>query len=58
MTPILCGAGLYLCRERPVCRLAALAAGLLWLATTYLPGDKLVFVASGVCCLLRGRIVL
>ncbi|MGP0065949.1 MAG: hypothetical protein ACLQGP_20410 [Isosphaeraceae bacterium] len=50
LTPILCAAGLYLCRERPICRLAALAAGLLWLATTYLPGDKLVFLAGGVCC--------
>lgn len=50
LTPLLCAVGLYLCRDRPICRLAAPVAGLLWLATTFMPGDELVILGAAVCC--------
>jgi len=48
LTPLLCSAGLYLGRERPICRLAALVTFLMLSGTTYLPGDTLAIVAAGV----------
>jgi hypothetical protein len=58
LTLIASAAGLYLGRERPICRVAAVAALLLSLATTYLPGDELAILAAGVsyycaACLFR-----
>src|SRR5262249_19220768 len=49
LTPWVCAAGLYLGRERPICRLAALVSLILWLATTFLPGDRIAMLAAGVC---------
>src|SRR5579883_557153 len=50
LTPWVCAAGLYLGRERPVCRLAVLVALFLWVATTFLPGDAIAMAAAGVSC--------
>jgi hypothetical protein len=49
LTPWVCVAGLYLGRERPICRLAALVWLILWLATTFLPGDPIAMLAAGIC---------
>ena len=49
LTPLVCAAGLYLGRERPLCRLAAIVSLVLWLATTVLPSDSIAMVAAGVC---------
>ena len=48
VTPIACLAGLYLGRAWPICRLAAVATFIVWLATTYLPGDTFALLATGV----------
>jgi hypothetical protein len=40
--------GLYLGRERPICRVAAVTVLIFWLATTYLPGDRLAMLGAGV----------
>ena len=58
ITPLACAAGLYFCRERPICRLAAAVTLSMWLATTFLPGKAIALVASGVAyyclaCLFR-----
>ncbi len=50
VTSIACIAGLYLGRKWPICWVAAVAAFILWLATTYLPGDRLAMVATAVAC--------
>ena len=50
LTSIACVAGLYLGRNWPVCRLAAVVVFILWFATTYMPGNVLVMLAAGVCC--------
>ena len=48
LTTIACLLGLYLGRARPICRLAAVATLVVWLATTYLPGDTFAVLATGV----------
>jgi len=48
LTPLVCAGGFYLSRERPICRLAALVAFILWLGTTFLPGDVFAMLAAGV----------
>ena len=58
ITPLACAAGLYLCREQPICRLAAAVTLSIGLATTFLPGKAIALVASGVAyyclaCLFR-----
>jgi hypothetical protein len=50
LTAILCAAGLYLSRDRPLCQLAAVTAAILWLGTTFLPGNLLSMIACGVLC--------
>ena len=45
LTPVACALGFYLGRSRPICRLALAVAFLLWLATTYMPGNQLVMIA-------------
>lgn len=50
LTAIVCAAGLYVGRDRPLCRLAVLTAALLWIGTTFLPGDLLSTIACGVLC--------
>jgi len=58
LTPLACAAGLYLCRERPICQLAAAVIPAMWLATVYLPNRAIALVAAGVAyyclaCLFR-----
>lgn len=48
LTPFACVAGLYLGRARPLCRLAAVSAFIMWLATTYIPGDWFALLATAV----------
>jgi hypothetical protein len=48
LTPWFCVLGLYLGRDRPICRLAALVALIVWIATTFLPGDPITMLAAGV----------
>jgi hypothetical protein len=48
LTTLVCAAGLYMSRERPICRLAALVTFVFWLATTYLPGDAIAILAAGI----------
>jgi hypothetical protein len=48
VTPVACALGLYLGWDRPVCRLAALVAFWLWLATTFVPGNTIAMVAAAV----------
>ena len=50
LTSIACIAGLYLGRKWPICWVAAVAAFILWLATTYMPGDRLAMMATVVAC--------
>jgi hypothetical protein len=50
LTSIACIAGLYLGRKWPICRVAALATFILWLTTTYLPGNRLAMMATVVAC--------
>ncbi len=49
LTLLACVAGFCLSWDRPICRLAVLAVGILWLATTFLPGDDFAMLAAGVC---------
>jgi hypothetical protein len=58
VTSLACAVGLYLNPDRPVCRLAALVTFLFWLATTLVPGDMVVVIATAVgsycaACLFR-----
>jgi len=48
VTPFACALGLYLSRQRPICRLAALVSLITWIGTTYLPGDELAILAAGI----------
>lgn len=50
ITPLACAAGLYVCRQRPICRLAACVILATVFATTFLPGRQLAVVATGVAC--------
>jgi hypothetical protein len=50
LTSIACIVGLYLGRKWPTCRVAAVTAFILWLTTTYLPGDRLATMATVVAC--------
>jgi hypothetical protein len=49
LTLLACAAGFYVSRERPICRLAITATGLLWFVTTFWPSDIFVRIAAGVC---------
>ena len=58
LTQLACAAGLYLGRERPICRLAAAVTLALILATTFLPGQEIVLLGTGagaycLACLYR-----
>ena len=48
LTSIACIAGLYVGRRWPICRVATFAAFILWLATTYVPGNRLALIATAV----------
>jgi len=50
ITPLACAAGLFFCRGRPICRLAAVVTLSMWLATTFLPGRAIALVATAVAC--------
>ena len=39
--------GFYLNWDRPICRLAVLVISLLWLVTTFMPGDQFAMLAAG-----------
>ncbi len=47
-TPMASLAGLYLARAWPICRLAGLVAFIIWVATTFMPVDKVAMLAAGV----------
>jgi hypothetical protein len=47
LTFFACGVGLYLGWQWAICRVAAVVALILWVATTYLPGDYLAMLAAG-----------
>jgi len=49
LTLFACAVGFYLSWERPICRLAVLVVWLLWLATTFMPGDEFAMLAAWVC---------
>ena len=50
ITPLACAAGLFCCRERPICRLAAVVTLSMWLGITLLPGETIALVAFAVAC--------
>ena len=49
LTPLVCAIGFYFCRDRPICRLAALVSLVMWIGTTFMPGNELSFIAAVVC---------
>jgi len=48
LTLLACAVGLFVSRQRPICRLAALVTLITWIGTTFLPGDELAILAAGV----------
>ena len=50
LTPIACVVGLYLGRKQPLCSLAAITTILIWIATTFMPGEILSTLAAAVAC--------
>jgi hypothetical protein len=50
LTSIACVVGLCLGRKWPICSLAAVAAVVVWLVTTYLPGTQIAILATVVAC--------
>ncbi len=49
LTLVACAAGFFLNWQQPISRLAVLVAGLLWMATTVLPGNDFAMLAAWVC---------
>ena len=50
LTPLACARWALPGPAGPICRLAAVAAFIAWLATTFIPGDRLVMLAAAVSC--------
>jgi hypothetical protein len=48
LTTLACAMGLYLGRDRPICRLAAAVIFAIWFSTSYMPKEFLLVAATGV----------